>query len=89
MVIPRDMAPALLIEAHDKMGHNGAGHTYALLKRYHYWKGIKTSVDKHVDLKSCYQCQKHNQDKVVYPKLHFDTASFPMEFLCMDLIGLC
>ena len=79
------MTPALLVEAHDKMGHNGAGHTYALLKRYYYLKGIKTSMDKHV--KNCYQCQKCNQHKVVYPKLHFDTASFPMEFVCMDLIG--
>ena len=79
------MTHALLIEAHDKMGHNGAGHTYALLKRYYYWKGIKTSINKHV--KNCYQCQKHNQHKVVYPKLHFDATSFPMEFLCMDLIG--
>ena len=35
------MILALLIEAHDKMGHNGAGCTYALLKRYYYWKGIK------------------------------------------------
>ena len=85
MAIPRNMIQALLIEAHDKMGHNGAGHTYALLKQYYYWKGIKVLVDKHV--KNHYQYQKHNQHKVVYPKLYFDTASFPMEFLCMDLIG--
>ena len=85
MVIPRDMTPTLLIEAHNKMGHNGVGCTYALLKRYYYWKGIKTSMDKHV--KNCYQCQKHNWHKMVYPKLHFDKASFPVEFLCMYLIG--
>ena len=41
MVIPQDMTPALLIEVHDKMGHNGVGHTYALLKRYYYWKVLK------------------------------------------------
>ena len=85
MVIPRDMTQALLIEAHDKMGHKRAGCTYALLKRYYCWKDIKTSMDKHV--KNCYQCQKCNQHKVVYPKLHLDTTSFPMELLCMDLIG--
>ena len=48
MVIPRDMTPTLLIKAHDKMGHNGVGCMYALLKRYYYWKGIKISVDKHM-----------------------------------------
>ena len=69
MVIPQDMTHALLSEAHDKMGHNGAGHTYTLLKQYYYWKGIKTSVDKHV--KNCYQCQKCNQQKSGIPKVTF------------------
>ena len=32
MVIAQDMTHALLIEVHDKMGHNRAGHTYTLLK---------------------------------------------------------
>ena len=41
MVIPRDMTPALLIEAHDKMGHNGAGHMYALLKNTIIGKVLK------------------------------------------------
>ena len=42
------MIRALLMEAHDFMEHNGVGRTYALLKKYYYWKGLKTSVMKHV-----------------------------------------
>ena len=45
---------------------------------------MKTSIIKHV--KSCNICQKCNLQVVPYAKLHFDTATFPMEFISMDLI---
>ena len=71
--------------AHNKLGHNGISRTYAMLKRLYYWKGIKVSITKHV--KNCAVCQKRNLQVVPYAKLHFDTATFPMEFISMDLIG--
>ena len=71
--------------AHNKLGHNGISHTYAMLKRLYYWKGMKVSITKHV--KNCAFCQKRNPQVVPYAKLHFDTATFPMEFISMDLIG--
>ena len=46
---------------------------------------MKVSVAKHV--KNCVVCQKRNPQIVPYAKLHFDTATFPMEFISMDLIG--
>ena len=46
---------------------------------------MKTSIIKHI--KNCDVCQKHNIQVVPYAKLHFDTATFPMEFISMDLIG--
>ena len=71
--------------AHNKLGHNGISHTYAMLKKLYYWKGMKVSVTKH--MKNCAICQKCNPQVVPYAKLHFDTATFPMEFISMDLIG--
>ena len=70
---------------HNKLGHNGISRTYAMLKRLYFWKGMKVSVTKHV--KNCAVCQKCNPQVVPYAKLHFDTATFPMEFISMDLIG--
>ena len=49
------------------------------------WKGLKPSVEKHI--KRCYQCQRRNKQVVKYAKLHFDVATFPMQFIFMDLIG--
>ena len=46
---------------------------------------MKTSIVENV--KSCDTCQKHNLQVVPYAKLQFDTATFPMEFISMDLIS--
>ena len=71
--------------AHDNLGHNGTHRTYTLLKRLYYWKGLKPSVAKHI--KMCYQCQRRNKQVVKYATLHFDVATFPMQFISMNLIG--
>ena len=70
---------------HDKLGHNGTHRTYILIKRLYYWKGLKPAVEKHI--KRCPQCQSQNKQVVKYAKLHFDVATFPMQFISMDLIG--
>ena len=84
-VIPRSLVPQVLHMAHDKLGHNGTHRTYVLLKRLYYWKGLKPSVEKHI--KRCHQCQRRNKQVVKYAKLNFDVATFPMQFISMDLIG--
>ena len=71
--------------AHDELGHNGTHRTYTLLKRLYYWKGLKPSVEKHFEM--CYQCQRRNKQVVKYATLHFVVATFPMQFISMDLIG--
>ena len=84
-VIPRPLTAQVLWMAHDELGHNGTHRTYTLLKRLYYWKGLKSSVAKHI--KMCYQCQRRNKQVVKYATLHFDAATFPMQFISMDLIG--
>ena len=84
-VIPRSLIPQVLHIVHDKLGCNGTHRTYLLPKRLYYWKGLKPSVEKHI--KRCPQCQRRNKQVVKYAKLHFDVATFPMQFISMDLIG--
>ena len=85
VVLPRMLIGHVLELAHNKLGHNGISRTYAMLKRLYYWKGMKASITKHI--KNHDICQKCNLQVVPYAKLHFDTATFPMEFISMDLIG--
>ena len=84
-VIPRALTRQILRMAHDELGHNGTHRTYTMLKRFYYWKGLKPRVEKHI--KTCYQCQRKNKLIIKYVTLHFDVATFPMQFISMDLIG--
>ena len=85
IVLPRALTAQILKMAHDDLGHNRTHRTYTLLKRLYYWKGLKPSVTKHIQ--RCYQCQRRNKQVVKYATLHFDVATFPMQFISMDLIG--
>ena len=85
IVLLRALIAQILKMAHDNLGHNGIHRTYMLLKRLYYWKGLKPSVAKHIQ--RCYQCQRRNNQVVKYATLHFDVATFPMQFISMDLIG--
>ena len=85
IVLPRALIAHLLKMAHDNLGHNRTHRTYMLLKRLYYWKGLKPSVAKHIW--RCYQCQRRNKQVVKYATLHINVATFPMQFISMDLIG--
>ena len=41
IVVPRALTAQILRMAHDELGHNGTHQTYTILKRLHYWKGLK------------------------------------------------
>ena len=81
-LIPRVITAQILWMVHDNLGHNGTHRTYTLLKRLYYWKHLKPSVAKHI--KMCYQCQRRNKQVIKYATLHFDVATFPMQFISMD-----
>ena len=80
-VIPGPLAGHILRMAHDELVHNGTHRTYTILKRLYYWKGLKPSIEKHI--KVCYQCQRRNKQVVKYATLHFNVATFPMQFISM------
>ena len=38
----------VLMEAHDKLGHQGNTHTYCLIKHKYYWKGMNKDIPKYI-----------------------------------------
>ena len=85
VILPQTLTGPTLQLAHEGLGHNGIPRMYALLRWQYYWKGLKSSVTKHV--KQCMLCQKHNKQVVKYNKLHFETSPAPMKFIPIDLTG--
>ena len=47
LVIPKSWKYTVLVEAHDKLGHQGNSHTYCLIKRQYYWKGMNKDITKY------------------------------------------
>ena len=76
----------MIILAHDHSGHNGSRRTYSCLKRQYYWRGIWKQVFRHC--KRCKECVLQNQGQPERGFGHFDSPELPMEFICMDLVGL-
>ena len=48
LVIPKSLKYTVLVEAHDKLGHQGNSHTYCLIKRQYYWKGMNKDIRKYI-----------------------------------------
>ena len=85
VVLPQVLSSAALQLVHEGLVHNGSPRTYALLKRYYYWKGLKPMVRKHVQ--ACKFCQEHNKKAIKYSKYNFKAEPAPMKLISMDLIS--
>ena len=48
LVIPKSWKYTVLVEAHNKLGHQGNTHTYCLIKRQYYWKGMNKDIWKYI-----------------------------------------
>ena len=48
LVIPKSWKYTVLVEAHDKVSHQGNSRTYCLIKRQYCWKGMNKDVRKYI-----------------------------------------
>ena len=48
LFIPKPWKYTVLVEAHDKLGHQGATHTYCPIKCQYYWKGMNRDIGKYI-----------------------------------------
>ena len=53
LIIPKSWKYTVLLEAHDKLDHQGNSHMYCL--RQYYWKGINKDIRKYIV--NCILCQ--------------------------------
>ena len=48
LVIPKSWKYTVLVEAHNKLGHQGNSCMYCLIKRQYYWKGMNKDIRKYI-----------------------------------------
>ena len=65
LVIPKSWKYTVLVEAHDKLGHQGNSHTYCLIKHQYYWKGMNKDIRKYIT--NCILCQWEKAKVQQYP----------------------
>ena len=87
LVIPKSWKYMVLVEAHNKLGHQGNSHTYCLMKRQYYWKGMNKDIRKYIT--NCILCQRENAKVQHYPLQMMEIPDRPFDKIAIDLITEC
>ena len=87
LVIPKSWQYTVLVEAHDKLGHQGNSCMYCLIKRQYYWKGMNKDNRKYIA--NCILC-RHEKAKVQqYPLQMTEIPDRPFDKIAIDLVTEC
>ena len=66
LVIPKAWKYTMvLVEAHNKLGHQGATQTYCLIKHQYYWKGMNKDIRKYIT--QCALCHREKSKSTTLP----------------------
>ena len=84
LVIPKAWKDTILVETHDKMGHQGNNCTYSLIKRQYYWKGMAKDVKDYIQ--RCPACRQEKARVQSYPLHMMEIPDRPFDKIAMDLV---
>ena len=87
LLIPKCWKYTVLVEAHDKLGHQGNSHTYCLIKRQYYWKGMNKDIRKCIA--NCVLCWWEKAKVQQYPLEMMEIPDRPFNKIAIDLVTEC
>ena len=87
LVIPKSWKYTVLVEAHDKLGHQGNTCTYCLIKHPYYWKGMNKDIRKYSA--NCTLCCRENAKVQNYPLQMMEIPDRPFDKIALDLVTEC
>ena len=87
LVIPKSWKYTVLVEAHDKLGHQGNSHTYCLIKCQYYWKGMNKDIRKYIA--NCILCRWDKAKVQQYPLQMTEIPDRPFDKIAIDLVTDC
>ena len=77
----------MLVEAHDKLGQQGATQTYCLIKHQYYWKGMNKDIMKYIT--QCALCCREKVKVQAYPLQMTEIPECPFNKIAIDLVMEC
>ena len=87
LVIPKSWKYTVLVEAHDKLGHQGTNHTYCPIKCLYYWKGMNKDIRKYIG--HCIICCREKAKVQAYPLQMTEILDRPFDKIAIDLVTEC
>ena len=84
LVIPKSWKFTILVEAHDKLGHQGNNHMYCLIKCQYYWKGMNKDIRKYIA--NCILCRRDKAKVQQYPLEMTEIPDRPFDKITIDLV---
>ena len=87
LVIPKSWKYTVLMEAHDKLGHQGNLCTYCLIKCQYYWKGMNKDIQKYIA--NCVLCQWEKAKVQQYLLQMTEIPDRPFDKIAIDLVTNC
>ena len=87
LVIPKSWKFTILVEAHDKLGHQGNNCTYCLIKWQYYWKGMNKDIRKYIA--NCVLCRRDKAKVQQYPLQMTEIPDRPFDKIAIDLVTDC
>ena len=87
LVIPKSWKFTILIEAHDKLGHQGNNRTYCLIKQQYYWKGMNKDIRRFIA--NCVLCRCDKSKVQQKPMQMTEIPDRPFDKIAIDLVTDC
>ena len=87
LVILKSWRYTVLVEAHDKLGHQGNTHTYCLIKCQYYWKGMNKDIRKYIA--NCALCHRSKAKVQAYPLQMTEIPDRPFDKIAINLVMEC
>ena len=87
LVIPKSWKFTILVEAHNKLGHQGNNCTYCLIKHQYYWKGMNKDIRKYIA--NCVLCRWDKAKVQQYPLQMTEIPDRPFDKIAIDLVTHC
>ena len=83
-IIPKAWKYTVLVEAHDKLRHQGITSTYCLIKCQYYWKGMNKDIQKYIA--NCTLCQWEKAKVQSNPLQMTEIPERPFDKITIDLV---
>ena len=87
LVILKSWKYTVLVEAHDKLGHQGNSHAYCLIKCQYYWKGMNKDIWKYIA--NCVLCRQVKAKVQQYPLQMTEIPDRPFDKIAIYLVTDC